>query len=762
MSASETEPSVTVDANEAVAAVAHRLSEVVAIYPITPASPMGEHADESSAAGRTNLWGNVPEVVEMQSEGGAAGAVHGALQAGALTTTFTASQGLLLMLPNLYKIAGELTPFCMHVAARSVATHALSIFCDHSDVMAARGTGFAMLASASVQEAQDMAAIGHAATLRARVPVMHFFDGFRTSHEVAKIRSLGDETLRALVDPETVDAHRGRCLDPERPVIRGTAQNPDVFFQAREAANPFYDACPEVVQQTMDRFAELTGRRYRLFDYHGAPDADRVVVLMGSACETAHETVDWLAARGEKVGVLKVRLYRPFDAAALLEALPRTTRRIAVLDRTKEPGAVGEPLFLDVSAALADARARGESPLDAEPRVIGGIYGLGSKELTPAMVRAVFDELGAERPRSRFTVGIVDDVTHRALSWDETLDIEPDDVVRAVFFGLGSDGTVGSNKQTIKIIGEETDNHAQGYFVYDSKKAGATTVSHLRFGPRPIRSAYLIGRASYVACHAPHLLETVDVLGVAAEGATFLVNSLHPPDAVWESFPREVQQAIVDKKLRVYCIDASGVASEAGLGRRVSSVMQTCFFALSGVLPREEALAKVRESVERAYGKRGPEVVRRNWAAIDATLERLHEVPVPGEAAGAPRPARVPQNAPDFVQRVTATMLEGKGDLLPVSAFPVDGTWPAGTSTWEKRHIALEIPEWDPDLCIQCNKCAEICPHAVIRPKLVDPPALSDAPEGMPSAAFRGREAGEAPSGGAWQYVLQVAPDDCT
>ncbi|MFW6086857.1 MAG: pyruvate:ferredoxin (flavodoxin) oxidoreductase, partial [Myxococcota bacterium] len=726
----------TLDGNEAVARVAHRLSEVIAIYPITPASPMGELADEWSASGRPNLWGDPPSIVEMQSEGGAAGAVHGALQGGALTTTFTASQGLLLMLPNMYKIAGELTPFCMHVAARSLATHALSIFCDHSDVMSARGTGFAMLCSASVQEAHDLAAIGHAATLRTRVPILHFFDGFRTSHEVAKIRLLGDETLRALVDADAIAAHRERGLSPDRPSLRGTAQNPDVFFQAREAANPFYDACPAVVQETMDRFAELTGRQYHLFDYHGHPEAERVVVLMGSGVGTAQEAVDWLVERGEKVGVLAVRLFRPFDVRAFAGALPGTVRRIAVLDRTKEPGAPAEPLHLDVLAALAE----GEAPR-ASARLVGGRYGLSSKELTPPMVCAVLGELSADAPRNHFTVGITDDVTHRSLDYDRDLDVEPDDVVRAVFYGLGSDGTVGANKQAIKIIGEETDHHAQGYFVYDSKKAGAVTVSHLRFGPHPIRSAYTIGRASYVAVHAPHLLDTLDVLEVAAPGATFVLNTPHSPDRVWDTLPNEVQRILVERELEFHVIDATAVATEAGLGRRISAVMQTCFFALSGVLPRDEALARIRESVEKAYGKRGPEVVRRNWAAIDQTLAHLHRVDVPDRVTSTHgRPPIVPEDAPDFVQRVTGVMLAGKGDLLPVSAFTPDGTWPVGTSQYEKRHIAFEIPEWDPDICIQCNKCALICPHAVIRPKVVAPEALEGAPEGMQAVPWRGRE----------------------
>ena len=715
---------------------------------------MGELADEWSAGGRRNIWGTVPKIVEMQSEGGAAGTVHGALQAGALATTFTASQGLLLMLPNMYKIAGELTSMCMHVAARSIASHALSIFCDHGDVMSARGTGFAMLCSSSVQEAHDMATIGHVATLLSRVPVMHFFDGFRTSHEVSKIRVLSDESLHALIDAEAIAAHRARALDPDRPAIRGTAQNPDVFFQAREAINPYYDACPRIVAETMDRFGALTGRHYGLFDYHGAPDAEQVIIVMGSAAETARETVDYLVGRGGKVGVVSVRLYRPFDTEALLAALPETTRQIAVLDRTKEPGAPGEPLHLDVSLAVAESRR--------DISVVGGRYGLGSKELTPAMLVAVFERLADDMP-NRFTVGIVDDVSHRSIGYDEGLDIEHDDVVRAVFFGLGSDGTVGANKQAIKIIGDHTDAHVQGYFVYDSKKSGATTVSHLRFGPRPIRSAYLIRRASYVACHAPHLLDTVDVLGVAAPGATFVINSPHGPDRVWDSLPAEAQQAIIDKRLDVYCIDAHALATSVGLGGRISAIMQTCFFWLSKVLPEGQALPAIHSAVAKAYGKRGEIVVRRNSAAIDLAVENLHRVTVPDRVtASHERRSPVAAGAPEFVQRVTAVMLAGNGDLLPVSAFPVDGTWPLGTTQWEKRGLALQQPQWDPAICIQCNKCAEVCPHSAIRPNLVDATALQGAPDQFAAVDYRGRDAGDAPSGGAWRYVLQVAPDDCT
>ena len=745
---------VTVDGNEAAASVAHRLSEVVAIYPITPSSPMGELADEWSAHTRTNLWGAVPEVIEMQSEGGVAGAVHGALQAGALATTFSASQGLLLMIPNMYKIAGELTAFCMHVAARALATHALTIFGDHSDVMACRQTGFALLCSGSVQEAHDLACVAHAATLEARIPFVHFFDGFRTSHELARIQWLEDADLRAMVDERLVAAHRARGLTPDHPVLRGTAQNPDVFFQAREAANPFYLACPAVVQSTMDRFAARTGRAYRLFDYVGDPDAERVVVLMGSAAETVEETVAWLRARGEKVGVLKVRLYRPFASEAFLRALPRGVRRIAVLDRTKEPGAVGEPLYLDVVTTL---RELGADVLAHDPLVIGGRYGLASKELTPAMAKAVFDELAAERPRRHFSLGIVDDVTHTSLPFDAELDIEPDDVVRAVFYGLGSDGTVSANKSAIKIIGEQTDTFAQGYFVYDSKKSGALTVSHLRFGPRPICSPYLVRRAGFVACHQFSFLERLDVLETAAPGAVFLLNAPYGPDEVWQHLPQEVQRGIIEQQLRFHVIDAHRLARELGMRGRINTIMQTCFFAISGVLPRDEAIAKIKDSIRKTYARKGESVVQSNIAAVDATLAQLHAVTLPGRTASArPRPPIVAAEAPDFVQRVTATMLAGKGDLLPVSAFPVDGTWPLGTARWEKRNIAQEIPVWDTELCIQCNKCALVCPHAAIRAKVYSPDARAGAPDAFKSAAYRGHEyEGQL-------YTIQVAPEDCT
>jgi pyruvate-ferredoxin/flavodoxin oxidoreductase len=745
----------TVDGNEAAASVAHRTNEVIAIYPITPSSTMGELADEWSAAGRLNIWDQVPQVVEMQSEAGAIGAVHGALQAGALATTFTASQGLLLMIPNLYKIAGELTSFAMHVAARTVATHALSIFGDHSDVMAVRQTGIALLCAGSVQEAHDFALIAQAATLKSRVPFLHFFDGFRTSHEVARIEMLSDDMLRTMIDDHDVQAMRKRALTPDQPVVRGTAQNPDVFFQAREACNLYYLGAPHVVQAMMRQFEALTGRAYRLFDYVGHPDATRVIVMMGSGAETAHETVEHLQARGEQVGVLKVRLYRPFDAEALLSALPRTVRSIAVLDRTKEPGAVGEPLYMDVVTALyesSEARRFGGSV-----RVVGGRYGLSSKEFTPAMVKAVFDNLRQDTPKNHFTVGIVDDLTHTSLSVPEDFDIEPDDVVRCVFFGLGADGTVGANKNSIKIIGEDTDFWPQGYFVYDSKKSGALTISHLRFGPRPIRSAYLISKASFVACHQPNFLDRYDVLASAARGATFLLNTPYGPEEVWSHLPPVVQRQILEKQLRFYVIDAYAVAAQAGMGKRINTIMQTCFFAISNVLPQAQAIEKIRAAIKKTYGKRGPEVVDKNFKAVDAALAHLHDVPVPtvapSDAAFAPPMAA---EAPDFVTRVTAVMLANHGDRLPVSAFPVDGTWPLGTARFEKRDLAQDIPVWDIDLCIQCNKCAEICPHAAIRAKVYPTDDLAGAPTTFKHTMWKGTDfKGQA-------YTLQVAPEDCT
>ena len=753
---SETPRYQTLDANEAVAGVAYRLSEVIAIYPITPASVMGEHADTWAADRRTNLWGTVPEVVEMQSEAGAAGAIHGALQAGALTTTFTASQGLLLMLPDLYKIAGELTAFCMHVAARTVATHALSIFGDHSDVMAARGTGFALLASGSAQEAQDLAAIGHAATARARVPVLHFFDGFRTSHEITKVAVIEDNTLRGLVDEAALRDHRNRALDPDRPVIRGTSQNPDAYFQSREAVEPFYARFPSVLDATMARFAELTGRRYRLFDYVGHPDAERVIVIMGSGAECAHETVDYLLACGERVGVLKVRLFRPFSVDHFLAALPETVRALAVLDRTKEPGSMGEPLFQEITSALVEAVARGARA--TLPVLIGGRYGLASKEFTPAMVKAVFDELDRPDPKRRFTVGIRDDVCASSLAADGDFDIEPDDVSRAIVFGLGADGTVSANKASIKIIGEQTPGFAQGHFEYDSRKAGATTTSHLRFGPRPIRSTYRIRRAQFVAVHDAELLQRRDVLAAAMPGATVLLNTALPAERVWAALPLEVQQQLIEKRCHLHVIDAYAVAERAGLGRYINTVMQACFFALAKVLPVDAAMGYLRQSIEAAWGRRGPAVVRRNLVALDSALAALHQFELPDAVSATRRRAPlVPPEAPDFVQRVTRLLLEGRGDDLPVSAFPPDGTWPSGTSRFEKRAIALDIPIWQPDICVQCNRCALICPHAAIRAKVYAPEALTAAPAG-----FRSTPEGFTPELDGLSYTVQVAPEDCT
>ena len=717
---------------------------------------MAEVCDEWASRGKTNLWGVIPEIAEMQSEGGAAGAVHGALQAGALSTTFTASQGLLLMIPNMYRIAGELSPFTMHVAARALATHALSIFGDHSDVMACRQTGFALLCSNSVQEAHDLAAIAHAATLESRVPFLHFFDGFRTSHEVAKIEELSDDDLRSLISEAAIQAHRERALTPDRPVLRGTAQNPDVFFQAREAANLFYDACPEIVERTMASFAERTGRRYGLFEYSGHPQAERVIVIMGSGADTVHETVEHLVARGDKVGVLKVRLYRPFSRAAFLAALPSSARSLAVLDRTKEPGAPGDPLYLDVMTALGEARAEGASPFKTEPQVIAGRYGLSSKEFTPAMVKAVFDELDNAAPRRHFTVGIIDDVTHLSLAWDPSFRTGGEDVSTSVFYGLGSDGTVGANKNSIKIIGQETERFAQGYFVYDSKKSGAITVSHLRSSPRPIRSAYLVDLANFVACHQFEFVDKIDMLECAAPGAVFLLNAPGAADSVWDRLPHEMQQQMIEKRIRFFVVDAYALAKQVGMGGRINTIMQTCFFGISGILPRE-AIAHIKKSIEKTYGKRGPEVVRRNCEVVDLALAQLHEIPVPKEASATrARPPVVSERAPDFVQKVTAVMLAGKGDLLPVSAFPVDGTWPVGTAKWEKRNLALEIPVWDSKVCIQCNQCALVCPHTAIRAKVYEGASLSDAPATFKSTPYRGNEyKGK-------QFTIQVAPEDCT
>jgi pyruvate-ferredoxin/flavodoxin oxidoreductase len=765
-------PVVTIDGNEAATSVAHRLSEVIAIYPITPSSTMGEFADEWSAKGRKNLWGTVPLVIEMQSEGGAAGAVHGALQTGALTTTFTASQGLLLMIPNMYKIAGELTSTVFHVAARSLAAQALSIFGDHQDVMAVRQTGWALFSSGSVQEAHDFAAIAQAATLKARVPFLHFFDGFRTSHEVAKIVQLTDEDLRGMLDEQLIHAHRARALSPEHPFVRGTAQNPDVYFQARETVNPFYAATPGIVQEMMDRFAKITGRQYHLFDYAGHPQAERVLVIMGSGGETAQATVEHLVEKGEKVGVLRVRLYRPFSVESILQALPVSTKALAVLDRTKEPGSAGEPLYQDVVTALSEANAGAYKRLNVET-VIGGRYGLSSKEFTPAMVKAVFDELNAgvgashdspihdssRHPKNHFTVGITDDVGHTSLEVDPSFSIEHDETVRCMFFGLGSDGTVGANKNSIKIIGEETDNFAQGYFYYDSKKSGQMTVSHLRFGPKPIRAPYLIeaGQASFVACHQFNFLERFDMLKFAKPGGVFLLNSPYGPDQVWDRLPVEVQQAIVAKKLKFHVINGHEVAEQAGMGNRVNTIMQTAFFAISGVLPREQAIAEIKHAIEKTYGKRGEAVVKKNFAAVDATLANLFEVKVPATATGKlSRRLAVPAGAPAFVRDVLGPMISFDGDNLPVSALPADGTYPSGTAQWEKRNLALEIPVWESDLCIQCGKCVMVCPHAVIRHKLYDPKLLAEAP-----AAFKHMD-GKFKEFPGMAYTLQVSPEDCT
>jgi len=741
---------IALDGNEAAALIAHRTSEVIAIYPITPASAMGELADSWSAAGRTNIWGAVPHVIEMQSEGGAAGAVHGALQAGALTTTFTASQGLLLMLPNMFKIAGELTPAVFHVAARALATHALSIFGDHSDVMAARGTGFAMLCSSSVQEAHDLALVATAATLESRVPFLHFFDGFRTSHEVNVIEPIDDDVIHALVTDELVQAHRERALTPDRPVVRGTAQNPDVFFQAREAASPFYAATPTIVADLMERLAEWTGRRYRLFDYTGAPDAERVIVLMGSAAGAAGEAVDALTAKGEKVGLVTVRLYRPFSAGDLVAALPPTVRSVAVLDRSKDPAAGGEPLYLDVVAALAE---------HGHPtRVTGGRYGLGSKEFTPAMAAAVFAELAKEKPKRGFTVGITDDVSGSSLEVDPAFTTEEPDVVRAVFYGLGSDGTVGANRNSVKILADEAGLYAQGYFVLDSKKSGSLTVSHLRFGTKPIRSTYLISSARFVACHQFDFLRRLDVLAVAEPGATFLLNSPYGPDDVWEHLPRNVQEQIIGKRLRFYVIDAGRVAREAGLGTRVNTVLQPCFFALAEVIPAEQAVTAIKNAIRRTYGKRGELVVERNNAAVDLALAALHEVAVPQEATAAALNGAVvvPPDASAFERRVTAELIAGRGEQLPVSVFVPDGTFPVGTARYEKRSLADELPIWDPDICIDCAKCALVCPHAAIRMKVYDPATLAGAPDGFKHRDWRSRDLpGQV-------MTIQVAPDDCT
>jgi pyruvate-ferredoxin/flavodoxin oxidoreductase len=747
-----TKTHATLDGNEAVARVAYRLSEVIAIYPITPSSPMGEWSDSWAGEQKPNLWGTIPSVIEMQSEGGAAGTLHGALQTGSLTTTFTASQGLLLMIPNFYKIAGELTPAVVHVAARSLAAQGLSIFGDHSDVMAARGTGWAMLAANSVQEAHDMAAIATAATLESRIPFMHFFDGFRTSHEVQKVKLIPDKVLKELIDEDLIIAHRSRAMTPDRPVLRGTAQNPDVYFQARETVNPFYAALPDITQKAMDRFAELTGRQYYLYEYHGAPDAEKVLILMGSGCEAVQETVDTLNARGEKLGLLKVRLYRPFDAERLIAALPATTKKITVLDRCKEPGAGGEPLYLDVVTAFME---HNEGII---PKIVGGRYGLSSKEFTPAMVKGIFDNLSLEKPKNHFTIGITDDLSLTSLEYDRAFSTEPDNVVRAVFYGLGADGTVGANKNSIKIIGEETDNYAQGYFVYDSKKSGSVTVSHLRFGPNPILSTYLITKANFIACHQWVFVDQFDLLETAMEGSTFLLNSPYEPGEVFHHLPRDLQATIIEKKLKVYTIDASQVAREAGMGGRINTVMQVCFFALAGVLPREEAIERIKNTIRKTYGKKGEAIVAMNIKAVDSALEHLYEVPIPAtvEETAPALKFPIPDTAPAFVRDVLGTITARKGDELPVSALPCDGTYPTGTTKWEKRDIATEIPVWDADVCVQCGKCVLVCPHAVIRSKVYEEGQLANAPETFKSTNAKDHD---------WKglkFTIQVAAEDCT
>ena len=745
----------TLDGNEACAYVAYRVNEVCAIYPITPSSPMAEHADQWAAQSAKNIWGHVPEIVEMQSEAGAAGAVHGALQAGALTTTFTASQGLMLMLPNMYKIAGELTSAVIHVAARSLAAQALSIFGDHADVMAARTTGFSLLASANNQEAHDLALVAQAATLQSRIPFIHFFDGFRTSHEVNKVFLLPDAQIRAMIDDDLVHAHRARALNPDRPFIRGTAQNPDVYFQGRETVNPYYEAVPRIVAEAMAKFGDLTGRHYRLFDYYGHPEAERVIVLMASGADTALETANYLAAQGEKVGVVKVRLYRPFSQAHLLEALPATCKQIAVLDRTKEPGATGEPLYLDVVNALSEAYY--EEKLSVLPRIIGGRYGLSSKEFTPAMVKAVFDLLATPKPRNHFTVGIQDDVSHTSIDYDPSFTMLAEDETRALFYGLGADGTVGANKNSIKIIGENTDLYAQGYFVYDSKKSGSQTISHLRFGPRPIFKPYLVESASFVACHQFNFIRKTNVLELAAPGATFLLNSPYPVAETWDHLPRPIQREILEKKLKLYVIDATEVALQAGMGRRINTIMQTCFFALSGVLPRDEAIAAIKKAIEKTYFAKGKAMIEKNFQAVDMTLENLHEVPVPsGLTSREDFLPVVAPGAPAFVQEVTAKMMAGTGDSLPVSKIPVDGTYPSGTTKWEKRNIADFIPAWESDICIQCGNCSFVCPHSVIRAKFYHEKNLAGAPADFPSAEVSARGFPET------RYTLQIYAEDCT
>ncbi len=748
----------TIDGNEAAAYVAYRLNEAMAIYPITPSSPIAEWCDQWASEGKRNLWDTIPSIVEMQSEGGAVGAVHGMLQTGSISTTFTASQGLLLMIPNMFKFAGELLPTVFHVTARTVATHALSIFGDHSDVMACRSTGWAMLCANSVQETMDCALISQIASWRSSLPFVHFFDGFRTSHEVSKIELIDDAVMRAMVDDKLIAAFRARAMTPEKPVLRGTAQNPDAFFQGREAANSFYSACPDIVQKVMDEFAEHTGRKYKLFDYVGAPDAERVIVLMGSGCEAAQEAVEYLVKQGEKIGMIKVRLYRPFDGKRFVESLPKSVKKIAVLDRTKDPGATGDPLYQDCVTALMEEMAAGRSQLKGMPTVLTGRYGLSSKEFTPAMVKAVFDNLSAASPKNHFTIGINDDVNHTSLEWDANFSTEGAKVVRALFYGLGADGTVGANKNSIKIIGEETNNYAQGYFVYDSKKSGSMTVSHLRFGPEPIRSTYLITSANFVACHLSVFVDRYEMLNSLVPGGTFLLNTPHPKDKIWSKLPTPVQETLLAKKAKFYVIDATSVAHASGMGGRINTIMQVCFFALSGVLPKDEAIDAIKYSIKKTYGKKGEEVVQMNLKAVDNTLAHLHEVSVVGNqvnGTGPLLPAITP-NAPDFVRNVLGKIACGSGDELPVSAFPNDGTFPTATARYEKRNLALEIPVWDEMTCIQCLKCVAICPHSTIRAKVFEPAELKDVPETYKSCDSR------VPEFKGMKFSLQIAPEDCT
>jgi pyruvate-ferredoxin/flavodoxin oxidoreductase len=753
----ETKNMVMIDGNTAAAHVAHAVSEVIAIYPITPSSPMGELSDEFSAQGRKNIWGTIPQVVEMQSEAGAAGAVHGALTSGALTTTFTASQGLLLMIPNMYKIAGECNPAVFHIAARAIAAHALSIYGDHQDVMAARQTGWAMLASNNVQEVMDTALIAHAATLEARVPFLHFFDGFRTSHEVSKVEELPYTVMKQMISDELVRANRARGLSPERPMIRGTSQNPDVYFTEREASNKLYTAVPAIVQKYMDQFAKLTGRAYKLFDYVGAPDAERLVIVMGSGADVCEETCNHLVRKGEKVGVLKVRLYRPFSVEHFIKAIPASVKKIAVLDRTKEPGSIGEPMYEDVRTAIGEAMGAGSGPFKAWPTVIGGRYGLGSAEFTPTMAKAVFDELKSDKPKNEFTVGINDDVTHMSLAYDPNFDVEDDGTIECLFYGLGSDGTVGANKNSIKIIGDDTPNAAQGYFFYDSKKAGTYTISHLRFGPNKINKPYLIGKANFVACHKFSFLEKLDMLQNAKQGGVFLLNSPYPADKVWDEVPVEVQKTIIDKKLKFYVVDGMAIAEKAGMGNRVNTIMQTAFFKISGVLPQDEAVKLVKKYTEKTYSRKGADVVAKNIAAIDLALTEIHEVKYPATANGKLHmKSPVPADAPKFVKEVLGEMIAARGEKLSVGQLPLDGTFPTGTTKYEKRNIAEKIPVWNSDICIQCGQCTMVCPHAVIRLKAYDPKYASGAPKTFKSVDAKGKELA------GLKATLQVAPEDCT